>query len=73
MRILPMVECGMDPLEAIRAATIVSARMNGIDGEVGALAEGLKADVIAVAGDPVEDVTCLASVCRAHPGARRQF
>jgi len=57
-----MVECGMDPMEAIRSATWNSARMNGIEAEVGALAPGLKADVIAVEGDPLADVTRLAEV-----------
>ena len=52
-----MVECGMAPIEAIRAATIDSARMNGIADRVGAFAPGLAADVIAVpvgSGPPVQ-------------------
>ena len=57
-----MIECGMSPLDAIRTATIQSARMNGIDEQVGALAEGKRADVIAVAGDPLQDVERLADV-----------
>jgi imidazolonepropionase-like amidohydrolase len=57
-----MVECGMDPMEAIRSATWNSARMNGIETEVGALAPGLKADVIAVEGDPLADITRLGEV-----------
>jgi len=57
-----MVECGMAPLAAIQSATINSARMNGIDGEVGALARGLKADVVAVEGDPTQDVNLLEKV-----------
>ncbi len=57
-----MVECGMTPMAAIGAATIASARMNGIADRVGALAPGLAADVIAVAGDPLTDVTRLGEV-----------
>jgi imidazolonepropionase-like amidohydrolase len=57
-----MVECGMAPMEAIRAATVNSARMNGIDGEVGALEEGKRADVVAVAGDPLADVRRMGDV-----------
>jgi imidazolonepropionase-like amidohydrolase len=57
-----MVECGMEPLEAIRSATWNSARMNGIEEEVGALAPGLQADVVAVAGDPLADITCMSRV-----------
>jgi len=57
-----MVECGMEPMEAIRSATWNSARMNGIEEEVGALAPGLKADVIAVEGDPLADITRMGRV-----------
>jgi imidazolonepropionase-like amidohydrolase len=57
-----MVECGMDPLEAIRAATISSAKMNGVDGEVGTLGRGMQADLIAVAGNPLEDMTVMENV-----------
>lgn len=57
-----MVECGMAPLAAIQSATINSARMNGIDAEVGALASGLKADVVAVEGDAIQDVNRLEKV-----------
>jgi imidazolonepropionase-like amidohydrolase len=54
-----MIECGMPPLEAIRAATWNSAVMNGIDDQVGALREGLKADVVAFPGDPLQDANLL--------------
>ncbi len=57
-----MVECGMAPMEALRAATVNSARMNGIEGDVGALAPGLRADVIAVAGDPLADISRMGHV-----------
>ena len=45
--------------EAIVAATSAAAAAMGIGGEVGALREGLQADVIAVAGDPLEDLEVL--------------
>jgi imidazolonepropionase-like amidohydrolase len=57
-----MVECGMKPMEAIRAATVNSARMNGIDDLVGSLDRGLRADVIAVAGNPLDDITAMGKV-----------
>ena len=57
-----MVECGMTPLEAIRTATLNSARMNGIDHEVGTLEMGRKADIIGVDGNPVDDVSSLRRV-----------
>jgi imidazolonepropionase-like amidohydrolase len=57
-----MVECGMDPMEAVRAATVNSARMNGIDETTGSLDRGLRADVIAVAGNPLDDIACTKDV-----------
>jgi len=57
-----MVECGMAPMEAIRSATVNSARMNGIDDQLGVLEEGKRADVIAVAGDPLADIGRMAEV-----------
>ena len=57
-----MVECGMSPAEAIRAATWNSAEMNGISDRVGALEAGMQADVIAVPGDPTKDIEALGRV-----------
>jgi imidazolonepropionase-like amidohydrolase len=51
-----LVERGMTPLEAIRAATLVSAELIDAD-DRGRLEAGLLADVIAVPGDPLEDIT----------------
>ena len=48
-----LVRHGMTPLEAIRAATIVSGRMMGWDDRVGSLEAGRYADLVAVAGDPL--------------------
>ena len=51
-----MVERGMTPMRAIKSATSVAAEHMGLDDKVGALREGLRADVIAVRGDPLADV-----------------
>jgi imidazolonepropionase-like amidohydrolase len=57
-----MVEYGMTPLEAIRAATVNAAEALGQRGEVGTLAPGAWADLIAVDGDPLADVSVLTQV-----------
>jgi imidazolonepropionase-like amidohydrolase len=51
-----MVDRGMSPMQAIRAATVTSAELIDVD-DRGRLAPGLLADVIAVPGDPSEDIT----------------
>lgn len=57
-----MVEFGMTPLEALQAATINSADALGMSGELGALEAGQLADIIAVGGNPLEDISLLESV-----------
>ena len=54
-----MVRYGMTPMQAIQAATWVGADAIGLKGEVGALASGYSADIIAVKGDPTADVRLL--------------
>jgi imidazolonepropionase-like amidohydrolase len=51
-----MVEYGMTPLEAIRAATINAAEALGQSGQVGILKPGAWADILAVDGDPLADI-----------------
>ena len=57
-----MVKYGMPPAEAIKSATVQTADLLGLGGEVGTLAPGKRADIIAVAGDPLADVTMLKRV-----------
>lgn len=66
-----MVEYGMTPLEAIRAATRTAAEALGKAGEVGTLAPGAWADVIAVDGDPLTDPLQLADVDAVIKGGER--
>ncbi|HUE80335.1 MAG TPA: amidohydrolase family protein [Sphingomicrobium sp.] len=54
-----MVQYGMTPLEAIRAASTNAAEALGRTRDVGAIAVGRFGDIVAVTGDPVRDVTVL--------------
>ena len=58
-----MVELvGMTPAEAIASATTAAARLLGLENEIGRIAPGMSADLIAVAGDPLRDVRQLERV-----------
>ena len=57
-----MVKYGMPPAEAIKAATVNAADLFGLSAEIGTLEPGKRADLIAVGGDPLSDVTMLKQV-----------
>jgi len=57
-----MVKFGLTPMQAIQAATVNAADLLGWADRVGALEPGKYADVIAVAGDPLQDITVLERV-----------
>ena len=57
-----MAAAGLEPLQAIRSATSVAARVLGLERETGTVAPGLAADLIAVEGDPATDLKALDAV-----------
>ena len=57
-----MVRLGLTPAEAIRSATLVAADLMGWQDRVGSIAPGKLADLIAVEGDPLDDVAVLEDV-----------
>ncbi len=65
-----LVERGLPPLEALRSATLNAAEMLGLGGEIGALETGLRADVAAVRGDPLTDITSMERVAFVMQGGR---
>ncbi len=65
-----MVEYGMTPMQAIQAATIHAAELIGWSGNVGAIAPGYFADIIAVDGDPLTTVELLENVSFVMKGGK---
>ncbi|HEY6483391.1 MAG TPA: amidohydrolase family protein [Steroidobacteraceae bacterium] len=56
------VQFGMTPMQAIQSATSRAAELLGKRGELGVIAPGARADLVAVAGDPLADVLALEKV-----------
>ncbi len=54
--LVALVDRGMTPLQAIRSATLVAAELIAVD-DRGRLEAGLRADVVAVPGNPLDDIT----------------
>lgn len=57
-----MVEYGMKPIDALRSATSINARVLHLENQIGSVAPGLRADLVAVAGDPLQNISALRSV-----------
>ena len=57
-----MVGFGMTPMDAIRSATVMTAELFGISAEAGTLEPGKLADLVAVKGDPLENIAVLRTI-----------
>ena len=59
--LIALAERGMTPLQVLQAATVNAAELLGVD-DRGRIAEGLLADLVAVPGNPLDDISTLADV-----------
>jgi len=60
----------MTPTQALQAGTIVNARVLGWDGQIGSIAKGKFADIVAVPGDPTGDIMQLHKVMFVMKGGK---
>jgi imidazolonepropionase-like amidohydrolase len=57
-----MVKYGMTPIQAVRSATSSAADLLGMQNDVGSIAVGKYADLVAVKGDPLADISLLQKI-----------
>lgn len=55
-------DCGVDPMAAMVSANSLGAEALGLGGEIGTIAPGFEADIIALDGDPLHDITAVRRV-----------
>ncbi len=55
-------DCGIAPAAALISATSLAAEALGMSGQIGSIAPGLQADIIALDGDPIQDITAVRRV-----------
>jgi imidazolonepropionase-like amidohydrolase len=65
-----VTRAGMTTTQALQAGTIVNARVLGWDGQIGSISKGKFADIVAVSGDPLADITQLRQVTFVMKGGK---
>ena len=63
-------DAGQDPMDAVVSATSLAAESLNLDDEIGAIAAGLQADIIAIDGNPLEDITAVNRVVFVMKGGK---
>jgi len=66
--LLMLVKLGFTPQEALRSATMVGAELMGLQESIGSLQAGKLADIVAVEGDPLHDISALQNVVMVMKG-----
>jgi imidazolonepropionase-like amidohydrolase len=64
------VEAGLTPMEALQAATIVAARAMKMDGELGTIERGKRADMVVLNANPLDAISNIRSVRWTISGGR---
>jgi imidazolonepropionase-like amidohydrolase len=64
------VQAGEDPMQAMVDANARAAESLNMQSEIGAIAPGMQADIIAVDGDPIKDITAVRRVVFVMKGGR---
>jgi imidazolonepropionase-like amidohydrolase len=57
-----LTRCGLTPMQAIGAGSLGAARLLGRERDIGSVEPGKRADLVAVKGDPLSDITLLQRV-----------
>lgn len=65
-----MVQFGMTPMQALQASTINAATLMKMENDIGVLREGFMADIVAVPGNPLDDITVTENVGFVMKGGR---
>lgn len=65
-----MVEAGMKPMEAIKSATAMAAELLRITDDYGSVTAGKMADIVAVDGDPIKDISVMENVTFVMKGGK---
>ena len=64
------VKAGQKPMDGIISTTSLAARSMNLDSTIGTIAPGMEADIIAVQGDPLTDITALTRVAFVMKGGK---
>lgn len=65
-----MVDYGMEPLDVLKSATSINAQLFHLEEKVGSIQQGLLADLVAVDGDPTENISLMRTVSFVMKGGR---